>query len=220
MSTSEQSISKEKVQGFFRIGGIFIFVSSFLLLIKAIAEYILGPPPSTGSSIINWVNNNTLLFIIINESFFIAVFLFIPSFIIIYYKLEKYDKVGAIIGVTIMLLVVPILSMLTIIQGRLIYPVFNITITNTGLAEFIVAFYYGGIHTSYLMIGVSVLVLTLSMKKATFGQIHVYFGIITGLVLFLVMGYEWLFPIILVFVSQLFFIIWFFMIGTRLYRST
>lgn len=220
MSTSEQSKSKEKVQGFYRIGGILIFVSSFLLLIKAIAEYILGPPPSTGSSIINWVNNNTLLFIIINESFFIAVFLFIPSFIIIYYKLEKYDKVGAIIGVTIMLLVVPILSMLTIIQGRLIYPVFNITITNTGLAEFIVAFYYGGIHTSYLMIGVSVLVLTLSMKKATFGQIHVYFGIITGLVLFLVMGYEWLFPIILVFVSQLFFIIWFFMIGIRLYRST
>ena len=220
MSTSDQSKSKEKVQGFYRIGGILIFVSSFLLLIKAIAEYILGPPPSTGSSIINWVNNNSLLFIIINESFFIAVFLFIPSFIIIYYKLEKYDKVGAIIGVTIMLLVVPIISMLTIIQGRLIYPVFNITITNTGLAEFIVAFYYGGIHTSYLMIGVSVLVLTLSMKKATFGQIHVYFGIITGLVLFLVMGFEWLFPIILVFVSQLFFIIWFFMIGIRLYRST
>ncbi len=211
--------SNQKLNSYNKFGGILIFISSFLLLVKDIAEFIIGSPPTNGTSILNWINTNKIFFIIINETFFIAVFLFIPSFIIIYYKLEQFDKILSIIGVTIMLLVVPIIAILNIVQGRLIYPVFNITVSSPDLVEYIIAIYYGGLHACYLMMGISVLLLTVVSKKAKLYKSIFYVGILNASALIVIMAYEWLYPTIIIFFAQLLFIIWFLIIGINIYNS-
>ena len=199
---------------FFKAGAFLIIITAILLFIKDIAEYIVGYPPSNGTVILDWITSNKLLFIIMNESFSIATFLFIPSFIVIYYALE--DKKLASIAVAIILLIVPINLVSVILQGRLIYPVFSILITNSDFAELIIALYYGGIHVTNMMIGIAISMLSFPMNKDGYGKFHLYYGIATGVLVFLIAGNPWLFPLFLFILTELLVVFWLVMVGVKI----
>jgi hypothetical protein len=96
--------------------------------------------------------------------FFAAMFL-VPAVIALYYSLAATDRIKAMLGCGIIAVVIPIIDVLLIVHGRLIYPVFGIRVNTPAIAEFVVAVYYGGLHAIGLLLGIATIVLSLAMKR-------------------------------------------------------
>jgi hypothetical protein len=141
----------------------------------------------------------------------------VPAVIALYYSLAATDRVKAIVGCGIIAVVIPIIDVLLIVHGRLVYPVFGIRVNTPPIAEFVVAVYYGGLHAIGLLLGIATIVLSLAMKRGVYGRNIAYLGFAAGI--FDIIGaYPDTIGPILVLVSQVLFAAWFIAVGSKLYR--
>lgn len=100
---------------------------------------------------------------------FFAVILLIPAVMALYHNLASTDRTKAALGCGIIAAVIPVIIVLDIVHGRLIYPVYNIHINTPAVAELVVAVYYGGLPAIGILFGVATIVLSLAMKRGGFG---------------------------------------------------
>jgi hypothetical protein len=179
---------------------------------------MIGPPPSNGSEILVWAASAKLLLAMTSEVFFFAVMFLVPAVIALYASLAPTHRVHAISGCGILGVTIPVLSVLAIVQGRLMYPVYDIQAHTPDIAEFVVAMYYGGLHSVADLFAVATFVLSLAMRRA-YGRNIAYLGFATAA--FDVVGsYPWATGSLVWLVSGILFAAWFVAVGVSLYRMS
>src|SRR5262249_34823076 len=142
-----------------------------LFLAYDVLEFIAGPPPSTGEEILAWVAANRLTLSLISEVLFFASVCLLPAVAALYRNLApRRDETLIVIGCGILWLVVPIISVLLIIHGRLVYPIFGLRIRDPMVAELAVALFFGGLHAVDLLLAGATLTLSLAMRQSAFGK--------------------------------------------------
>src|SRR6266516_2737084 len=155
-----------------------------------------------------------LLFLSSAILFFAAVFL-APAVVALYHSLADVDRPKAVIGCAIMAVAIPVLMVLLVVHGRLVYPVYGIRVSTPDLAAFVVAIFYGGLHAISLLMGIATFVLSLAMKSGAYGKPVVYLGFATAVV-DIIGSYPYAIGSVLALVAQVFFAAWFIAVGTQL----
>jgi hypothetical protein len=206
-----------ELKAIYKFGGVSFIVSGILFSLKYVLDLMVGPPPSGGEEILAWMASGALPLAIANEVLFVAGMLLVPAVIALYYSLASIDRTKAAVGCGLIAVVIPIIAVLDIVHGRLIYPIYDIHISTPAVAELVVAVFYGGLHAIGLLLGIATIVLSLAMKRGVYGRNIAYLGIATG-VFDIVGAYPWMIGPFLVLVSQILFAAWFLAVGSKLFR--
>lgn len=206
-----------ELKGLYKFGGISLIISGVLFFLKSLLDLVAGPPPSSGTEILAWRASGELPLALVSEVLFFAAMFLVPAVIALYYSLASTDRVKAMLGCGIIAVVIPIIDVLLIVHGRLVYPVYGIRVNTPVIAELVVAVYYGGLHAISILLGIATVVLSLAMKRGVYGKRIAYLGIATGA--FDIIGaYPYGIGPILTLVCQVFFAAWFVAVGAKLYR--
>lgn len=205
------------LKGLYKFGGAAFVVSGLLFLSRAVLDLMAGAPPSNGAEILAWIASNSLIHDFQSEILFFAAGCLVPAVVALYQSLADVDRAKAVIGCGIMAVAVPVLMVLLIVHGRLVYPVYGIRVSTPDLAAFVVAIFYGGLHAISLLMGIATFVLSLAMKGGAYGKTVVYLGFATAVV-DIIGSYPYAIGPVLTLVSQVFFAAWFFAVGSQLYK--
>lgn len=206
----------DELKGLYKFGGVAFIVSGILFLSRDLLELMAGPPPSNGVEILAWIVSIKPALSLVSEVLFFAAMSLVPAVIALYHSLAGMDRVKAVTGCGIIATVVPVIAVLLIVHGRLVYPVYGIRIATPAIAEFAVAVFYGGLHATNEMLGIATIVLSLAMKRGVYGKGVAYLGFATG-VLDIVGAYPYAIGPMLTLVCQVFFAAWFVAVGAKLY---
>jgi hypothetical protein len=121
------SMSHE-LKGLYKFGGGAFIASGILFLSRDLLDVMAGPPPSSGVEIIAWVESGRLVLSLATEILFFAAMSLVPAAIALYLSLADIDSTKAATGCGIIAVVVPVLAVLDIVHGRLVYPVYGLRI--------------------------------------------------------------------------------------------
>jgi len=203
-------------RGLYRLGGAALIASGVLFLVRHLFDLMGGPPPSEGVAILAWVASGKFALEMAVEVLFFAGMALIPGTLALHESLVRTDRAKAGTGCGILAAAIPLLLMIDIVQGRLVYPVYGIRITSPAVAEFAVALFHGGLHAVDIMFGVATIVLSLAMLRGGYGTGIAFLGFATG-ALDIVGAYPSAIGPALTLVCQLFFSTWFVAVGAKLY---
>jgi hypothetical protein len=199
------------------LGGWALVGSGLLFSSRALLEFLAGPPPANGGEILAWVGSHALALSLANEALFFALMSLIPAVVALYSSLAAAHRAQAVVGCGIIGVVVPVLAMLDIVHGRLVFPVYGIHVTDPAVAELIVAVFYGGLHATDVLMAVATFVLSLAMRRSAYGAPVAYLGFATA-VCDLVGAYPYLIGPIPTLGCQMVFAAWFVAVGWILRR--
>jgi len=205
------------LKALYKVGGISFIVSGILFLLRYALDLMAGPPPSSGMEILAWVASGKVVLSLANEVLFFAAVALVPGVVALYQSLAGIDRVKTVIGCGIIAVVIPVIAMLDIIHGRLVYPVYDIRMTAPAVAELVVATFYGGLHAVGLLFGGATIVLSLAMKRGAYGANIAYLGFATG-VFDIIGAYPYAIGPSLGLISQVVFAAWFAAVGWKLYK--
>jgi hypothetical protein len=206
-----------EVKGLYKLGGGALAASGLLFLSLAILDLLAGAPPSHGAEIVAWAASRTPFLAATSEILFFATMLLVPAVIALYLSLASIDRAKAATGCGIMAVVIPVIAMLLIVHGRLVYPVYGLRASTPEAVELVVAIFYGGMHAVGLLMAAATFVLSLAMRRSAFGTRIAYLGYATS-VLDVVGGYPDAIGPIPTLVCRAVFAAWFIAAGLRLYR--
>lgn len=206
-----------ELKGFYKVGGTAFIVSGTLFFVIGLLDLTAGPPPSNGVAILAWTAAHPRVLPWVSEVLFFATIFLVPAVIALYHQLANIDRVKAATGCGILAAVIPVLAVLLIVHGRLIYPIYGIRVSTPEVAELVIAVYYGGLHAVLLLLAGATIVLSLAMNRGTYGKPVVYLGFVTA-VLDIIGSYPWAIGPVPTLICQVFFAAWFVAVGARLYR--
>ena len=195
---------------FLRSGGLSLLGASALLLIKCALELASGPPPSNGSDILAWVAMNSRTLPWISEILFFATILLVPGVIVLYKHLGERSPTQAAIGCGVMAVVIALMSILLVVHGRLVFPIFGMRVRSPEIAEFVVAVFYGGWHAVLLLLAVATFTLSLALRGGARSIAHL--GFVTTAADIIGSYPDQIGPV-LTFVTQLWMVAWFAAVG-------
>ena len=208
--------SAREVNRPYKVGGLSFISVGFLFLAKYVLDLLAGTPPSGGADILAWRTANELPLAIANEILFFAAGFLVPAVIALYGCLARVDRTKVAAGCGLLAVVIPIILMLDIVHGRLVYPVYGLRVETPAVAEFVLAVYYGGLHAIGLLFVVATVLLSVVMRRGFFGRNIAYLGLVAALFDFLGAYPETIGPM-LVLVSQVLFATWFLAVGSKLF---
>ena len=208
----------DELKGLYKLGGAAFIISGILFLSRDILELIAGPPPSSGVQILAWVQSEKFVLSFVSEVLFFAAMTLVPAVIALYHGLAGIARATAATGCGIMAAAIPVVAMLLIVHGRLVYPVYGIRVESPAVAEYVVAVFYGGMHAVYLMLAAATFVLSLAMMRGAYGKPVAYLGFATS-VLDVAGSYPDAIGVGPTFVCRVFFAVWFVAVGARLYST-
>jgi hypothetical protein len=204
----------------FRFGGVAFIVGGALFLSYDLLEFIAGPPPPNGAGILQWITANKLTISLISEVLFFASISLVPAVSALYVSLaDRPQKALVVMGCGILAVVVPIIGVLLIVHGRLVYPVFGLQIRDPAIAEFAIALFFGGIHAVDLLLAGAIFVLSLAMRGSVFGTRTAALGFATA-VGSIVGSYPHLIGPAALVVCRLSFVAWLVVVGVKLFRAS
>jgi len=205
------------MKGVYRLGGIGFITSGALFLVRYLLDLVAGPPPSSGTDILVWVHAGKTSLAFGNEALFFATMSLIPGVVALYHSLARFEQTKAVIGCGIIAAAVPVLAMLDIVHGRLVYPVYGLQVSTPAVAELVVAVFYGGLHAAGILLGVATIVLSLAMMHGVYGRGIAYLGFAAGVGDF-IGAYPDAIGLLVMLVCQILFAAWFVALGVALGR--
>lgn len=204
---------------FFRPEGVSLVLSGALFFIKAIFDAKVGEPPSAAAELVAWRSAEESSLAMTNEVQFFAIVLLIPGAIGLYSSLAGFHPRKAAWGCGLVAAIIPVMMALTIVHGRLAFPVYGIDLKDPASTQLVVSLYYGGQHAVGLLFGVATIILALAMRNTPYGRAIVAAGLVVAIVDF-VGAYPWLIGLGLTSVSEMLFAAWFIAVGARLATAT
>src|SRR5262245_13452029 len=112
-----------------RFGGGAFIGASILLLAADLLVDLLPTPPVTQGDFLQWLMANRLQIAFANELLFFATILLVPSFVVLGKMLGVGRSISAFAGLSIVALALPLLAVLDVVQGRLVYPVYGVDLS-------------------------------------------------------------------------------------------
>src|SRR5437762_12668887 len=129
----------------YNVGGGTLLASGILFVVLAFLDFRAGPPPSNGAAILLWRDSQALVLDFVSEFLFFATVLLIPGTVALYQSLVDVDRTKAATGCGIIAATIPVIAMILIFQGRLVYPVYGMRIDTPDAAAMVVMVFYGGL---------------------------------------------------------------------------
>jgi hypothetical protein len=201
----------------YRFGGGALVASGVLFAVLAFLDFRTGPPPSNGTEILQWRDSQALVLDFVSESFFFATVLLIPGTIALYQSLVDVDRTKAAAGCGIIAATIPVMAVMLIVHGRLVYPIYGMRVDTPETAALVVMVFYGGLHAIYLLLAVATIVLSLAMKRGAYATWIANLGFATA-ALDIIASYPWAIGPILTLVCELSLAGWFVAVGSQLFR--
>ncbi len=202
-----------------KFGGVSLMLSGALFLVKAMLDWRAGMPPSNGAEILEWTSSHQALLAWTNEVLFFATGMLVPGAFALYETLGAKHPRSASVGCGMLALTIPLLAALDIVHGRLVFPVFGLSIRSPDVAELVVALYQGGIHAVLLLFTIATIALSVAMLRAGFGRGVAALGFVTA-ALDVAGSYPWLIGPVPTLICGVFFAGWLVVVGARLYRRS
>ena len=112
----------------YKFGGGALVASGILFVVLAFLDFRAGPPPSNGAEILLWRDSQALVLDFVSELLFFATVLLVPGTVAVYQSLVDVDKTKAATGCGILASTIPVMAMMLIVHGRLIYPIYGMRI--------------------------------------------------------------------------------------------
>ena len=153
----------------------------------------------------------------VSEFLFFATVLLVPGTIALYQSLVDVDRTKAAAGCGIIAATIPVMAVMLIIHGRLVYPIYDMRVDTPEAAAFVVMVFYGGLHAIYLLLAVATIALSLAMKRGAYAKWIAYLGFATA-ALDIIGSYPWAIGPVLTLVCELSFAGWFVAVGSQLFR--
>jgi len=203
-------------RGLYRLGGAAWVVAGLLFLMRAILDFVVGPPPFNGADVLGWIAAHRLAQSLQSEVLFFAAVLLVPGIVALYRSLADRHPVRAATGCGVMGVVVALVAVMLVVHGRLVYPIYGIQVTTADLAALVVALFYGGFHAVYLLMAVATLLLSAALWREPHGRPVAYLGGVTAM-LDIAAGYPDAIGPVPTLVCQACFAVWFVAMGTRLF---
>ena len=201
----------------YKFGGGALVASGILFVVLAFLDFRAGPPPSSGVEILLWRDSQVLVLEFVSESLFFATVLLVPGTVALYQSLVDVDRTKAATGCGIIAATIPVMAMILIVHGRLVYPIYGMRIETPDAAALVVMVFYGGLHAIYLLLAVATIVLSLAMKRGAYAKWIVYLGFATA-ALDIIGSYPWAIGAGLTLICELSFAGWFVAVGSHLFR--
>ena len=208
----------QEVERPYQFGGGALVASGTLFVLLALLDFHAGPPPSTGAEILVWRESQALVLEFVSEFLFFATVLLIPGTMALYQSLVDGDRTKAATGCGIVAATIPVMAVMLIVHGRLVYPIYGMRIDTPAAAALVVMVFYGGLHAIYLLLAVATVVLSLAMTRGAYAKWIAYFGFATA-ALDIVGSYPWAIGPVLTLVCQLSFAGWFVAVGSQLFLA-
>jgi len=199
----------------FTFGGGALVASGVLFAVLALLDLRAGPPPSTGAEILAWRDSQALVLSFVSELLFFASILLIPATIALYQSLADIETTRAATGCGIIAATVPVMAVMLIVHGRLVYPIHGVRVDTPEAAALVVGIFYGGLHAIYLLLAVATIILSLAMKRSAYPRWIAYAGFATA-ALDIMGSYPWAIGPVLTLVCELSFAGWFVAVGSHL----
>jgi hypothetical protein len=201
----------------YKLGGFGLIAYGFLFLLRGVIDLATGPPPTSGTDILAWIDTHERLLAFPSELLFFEAAFLVLGVIALHHSLATSGKAAAAAGCGILAIAISVMALLAIVHGRLAYPVYGIRVRTPDIAAFVVALYYGGLHAISLLLGLAIVLLSLAMKRGVYGKRIPNFGFVTG-VFAVVGGYPYAIGPIMTLACQAVVAVWFVGAGVTLYR--
>ncbi len=201
----------------YKFGGGALVASGILFGLLAFLDFRAGPPPSNGAEILLWRDSQVLVLDFVSEFLFFATVLLVPGTIAVYQSLLDVDRTKAATGCGIIAATIPVIAVMLIVHGRLVYPIYGMRVDTPEAAALVVMVFYGGLHAIYLLLAVATIVLSLAMKRGAYAEWIAYFGFATA-ALDIIGSYPWAIGSVLTLVCELVLAGWFVAVGSELFR--
>jgi hypothetical protein len=199
-----------------KLGGGALVASGVLFVVLALLDLQVGPPPSNGSGILAWRESHAIALAFVSELLFFATILLVPATIALYQSLVDIDRTKASTGCGIIALTIPVMSVLLVIHGRLIYPIYGMRVDAPEIAAFVTTVFYGGLHAVYLLLAVATFILSLAMTRGAYPKWIAYSGFATAAI-DIIGSYPWAIGPIGTLICELVFAAWFVVVGLHLF---
>ena len=200
----------------YKFGGGALVASGILFVVLAFLDFRAGPPPSNGAEILLWRDSQALVLDFVSEFLFFATVLLIPGTIALHQSLVDVDGTKVATGCGIIAATIPVIAVMLIVHGRLVYPIYGMRIDTPDVAALVVMVFYGGMHAIYLLLAGATIVLSLAMTGGAYAKWIAYFGFATA-ALDIIGSYPWAIGPVLTLVCELSFAGWFVAVGSQLF---
>ena len=91
-----------------------------------------------------------------DELLFFAIFCLTPGVVVLFRTTRLRRPVSSLLGCCSLLLAMTLLGLLVVVGGRLVYPVFSISLSHDATA-LVVSLFFGGLHSVLLLMGVGLI---------------------------------------------------------------
>jgi len=201
----------------YKFGGGALVASGVLFAVLAFLDFRSGPPPSNGAEILLWRDSQALVLDVDSEILFFATVLLVPGTMALYQNLVDVDSYRAAAGCGIVAATIPVMAVMLIIHGRLVYPIYGMRADTPETAALVVMVFYGGLHAIYLLLAVATIILSLAMTRGGYAKWIAYLGFATA-ALDIIGSYPWAIGPVPTLVCELSFAGWFVAVGWQLFR--
>jgi hypothetical protein len=200
------------------VSGACAIASGVLFLSKSILERSIGEPPAAESELAGWTSANALSLAWLNELLLFSTVLLIPVVQALYRTLRGARRPWAAFGCGILAATIPVLLILGMVQGRLVYPVYDISVAHPSSVALVTSLYHGGAHEAALLLASALIMLGLVMARSAYGQLVAVVGVIAGLAQ-VAASFPWIIGPDLTFLSQTLLAAWLLLVGVRLLQG-
>ncbi|WP_155986959.1 hypothetical protein [Paenibacillus durus] len=195
-------------------GGIAFIISGLLFLAQQLFLLPVPIPPSAEGELMMWLAEWKFHIAMADELIFFATLSLIPSIAALYRVLAGTDRIKAALGCGLMAVTIPVHLFMTIVLGRMVYPVYDLELT-PDIYKLVLSMYYGGMHTAALILGTAILLLSFAIRRSQIGKGAAYVGFAAGLLQF-AGAYPWLIGSAMSMVIQVVCTAWFILLGIRM----
>jgi hypothetical protein len=162
------------------LGGVCAVISGLLYLAKAVLEWRIGDPPAAAADLARWVSDNYLSLALLDEALvFLAVFL-IPVVLALFRSLDGPSRPWVAFGCGIIAVSIPVLLVIAMALGRLVYPVYGLPATDPAPLLVFTLLYYGGAHEVTLLLAAALVMLGLAMGRSAHARWVGALGVVAG----------------------------------------
>jgi hypothetical protein len=113
----------------YKFGALTFIFAGVLFFVANLLTTTLPNPPASETEFMKWLSENRIYLATQNEILFFATICLIPSSIVLYKLLKNQTTISSLLGLGLMVMVIPVLAMLIIVEGRLVYPVYEISLS-------------------------------------------------------------------------------------------
>jgi len=199
-----------------RFGGIALLFSSLLMLGRSIFFIFIPAPPANGESVLNWVADAHFLLAMSNELLFFAIFAMLPASCALFILFKEQNMTKAVLGCGIILISVPIVSLLNIIHGRLVYPIFGVLPSEESV-RYSISVFYGGMHAVNLMHAIALVILGSAMQDQRWGTRYLALSVIVA-ISEIAGAYPWIIGRLFDGITQVIYVFWLAIIGIKVFK--